>query len=381
MMKRQTGFTVIELMITMVVFVFAIAAASRIFTGLLTQFKQQSKIAETNIEGVVGLDILRKDIAHAGLGLPWNVTGVVDTNGDGNLWDEVPGYTEATDVTYNDAPNNQPSAFKNGDGANADGSDRLVIKSASAAIIAAAGKNTRLKSAPPYVRTWSLYTEDLGGTDRVIVLSPGATETNSRSLVVSGGPFHTQYNTVSAYAPADDTDVRLVYGISPANAANLLRAPFNRADYYLSAANVPTRCAAGTSVLIKATLNHVTGNLDEMPILDCVADMQAVYAMDNDEDGDFENGVGGDAYTNSLAGLTSEQIRTRIREVQVFILAHEGQRDPDFTFNNFSAAHSVTVGRSAALGHDFDFDLAAIPNFLNYRWKLYTISVETDNLR
>lgn len=378
-MKRQSGFTLVELMITMVVFVFAIAAASRIFTGLLTQFKQQSKIAETNIEGIVGLDMLRKDIAQAGLGLPWNVTGVSDTNGDDNLWDEVPGYTEATDATYNDAPNNQPSAFKSGDGAAADGSDYLIIKSASAATIAAAGKNTRLKSAPPYVRTWSLYTDDLQGTDRVVVLSPGATDTNSRSLVVTGGSFHTQFNTVATYAPVDNMDVRLVYGISPANAANLLRAPFNRADYYLSAANVPTRCATGTSVLVKATLNHVTGNLDEMPILDCVADMQVVYAMDNDEDGDFENGVGGDAYTNSLAGLTSQQIRTRVREVQAYILAHEGQRDPNFTFNNFIAGTSVRVGRSAVLGRDFD--LAAITNFLNYRWKVYTISVETDNLR
>ena len=74
--KSVAGFTMVELMVTMVVFVLAISAASQIFTKLLTQFKQQSKIAETNIEGIVGLDLLRQDIKHAGLGLPWNVTGV-----------------------------------------------------------------------------------------------------------------------------------------------------------------------------------------------------------------------------------------------------------------------------------------------------------------
>ena len=64
--KKEAGFTLIELLITMVVFVLVIAAGSQIFTGLLTQFKQQSKIAETNIEGTVGLEILKQDIGHAG---------------------------------------------------------------------------------------------------------------------------------------------------------------------------------------------------------------------------------------------------------------------------------------------------------------------------
>ena len=55
--KPEAGFTMVELMVTMVVFVLAISAASQIFTKLLTQFKQQSKVAETNIEGIVGLDL------------------------------------------------------------------------------------------------------------------------------------------------------------------------------------------------------------------------------------------------------------------------------------------------------------------------------------
>ncbi len=146
--------------------------------------------------------------------------------------------------TANDAPDNPPSAFISGDGAGpgVNGSDYFVIKSANAATNSAAGKNTHLTS-DGNVRDWALYSDDLADTDRVIVISPGSTASNSRTLEVSGGAFNTSYNNVSAYAPADNTDVRLVYGISPANATNALRAPFNRADYYISAANVPTRCA------------------------------------------------------------------------------------------------------------------------------------------
>jgi len=381
--RAEAGFTLIELMVTMVIFVFAIAAASQVFTKLLTQFKQQTRIAETNIEGVVGLNILRQDIEHAGMGLPWNVTGIADSNGDGviNFQDNVPGYVEAGVATYNDAPNSAPSAFRSGDTAVAGGSDYLVIKSAGAAANNTAGKNTRLASAAPFVRTWGSFTDDMVNTDMVIVLSPGATAANSRSLVVVNNSYQTTYNTVSNYAGADNTDIRLVYGISPGNA---LRAPFNRADYFISFAAAPARCAAGTGTLVKAALNHVDGTLTQMPVLDCVADMQVVYALDNDENGSFQNGVGGDAYANTVTGLTPAQVRTRVRDVEVYILAHEGQRDPNFTFNNFSVAGAcgatcVTVGRSAILGRDFNVN--AILNGLNYRWKVYTISVATENLR
>jgi len=68
--QKQTGFTLVELMVTMVIFVLVIAAASSMFTGILNQFKQQSKIAETNIEGLAGLQMFRTDIEQAGYGLP-----------------------------------------------------------------------------------------------------------------------------------------------------------------------------------------------------------------------------------------------------------------------------------------------------------------------
>ncbi len=116
MIKREDGFTLIELMITMITFVIVIASVSSIFLGLLNQFKQQSKIAETSLEGLTGLEILRQDLEQAGYGLPRNVTGIADADGDGNLWDELPNYLEATGAAaaYNDAPQNAPRAILSG---------------------------------------------------------------------------------------------------------------------------------------------------------------------------------------------------------------------------------------------------------------------------
>ena len=91
--QKQSGFTMVELLITMGIFVLAIAAISGVFIPLLSQFKQQSRAAETQIEGIVGLDILRRDINSAGFGLPWEIPSGVT-------------YQEAANApanTYNDA--------------------------------------------------------------------------------------------------------------------------------------------------------------------------------------------------------------------------------------------------------------------------------------
>ena len=103
--RREAGFTLVELMITMVVFVLVIAAASQVFTSLLTQFKQQNKMAETHIEGAVGLGILRHDLEHAGFGLPWNMNGTAYTEA-GII--ATPVATPWVDRDLNDGPPNNP---------------------------------------------------------------------------------------------------------------------------------------------------------------------------------------------------------------------------------------------------------------------------------
>ncbi len=374
--KKEAGFTLIELLITMVIFVLVIAAASQIFTGLLTQFKQQSKIAETNIEGIVGLEILRQDIEHAGYGLPWIIpTGVA--------------YSEASSSpasTYNDA-SNPPRAILSGNNTAFNGSDYLVIKSVNVARNATAQKWTFLYLGNTK-KVWISDCENVNkeadcttkNTVKIIVISPGSTDTNSRSLVVraSDNKFFTQYNDTSDFAPTDSTVTHVVYGVDPDTD---LRMPFNRADYYISTSNVPQRCAPNTGVLEKATINHNDGGRNATPLLDCVADMQVIYGLDNDEDGDFVDGTGTppDGYSDDISGLTAQQIRNRIKEVRVYILAHEGQIDTTYIYPNNNIVIPPPSDPSAGLGSTFD--LTIITNWQNYRWKLYTIVAKPNNLR
>jgi len=380
MIKRQAGFTMVELLITMVIFVFTIAAASSIFVPMLTQFKQQSKIAESNIEGIVGLESLRRDIEQAGFGLPWVIPASVTTATYSEASSNTTGTIPAPD-TYNDTSPNTlgpPKAIVSGnDIAGLGGSDYLVIKATSVAVNDAAMRWTYVVApagggAVP-VNTWEVSGEDLIANYRAIALIPSRGENNQRILVTSETD-NTKYSITfanpfpPAYSPAIQNDLYLVYGVDPGTD---LRMPFNRADYYISTTTIPPKCATGTGILMKSVINHVNGNRGTgMPLLDCVANMQVIYRLDTDGNGDI------DSETDVLNAFTAQQIREQVREVRVYILAHEGQRDVNYTY----PTNPVMVGEFG-LGHDFNFNDHGITNWQNYRWKVYRIVVKPNNLR
>jgi len=409
--KRQEGFSLVELMITMVVFLLIIAAASGVFTSLLTQFKQQSKIAETNIEGAIGLEILRRDLESAGYGLAWNVE--VDGDGDGNDWEQLVGYCEAVDdatitpnpATFNNVSNINPAdcpavatapmAVRSGNNTGVDLSavavvgeraDYLSIKSATVATNDTARKWTYLRSGDSK-NTWTPACENLNkyptgadtdcstgasteNTVRVIVISPGGSAaSNTRSLITSSataGVFFAQYSGTANFAPpAGSTETYMIYGVNR-DAGTDLRMPFNRADYFIKVpATMPSACAPNTGILYKGTLSHATGQITELPILDCVADMQVVFYLDTNADGTI------DTTLDSIAALTAQNIRDQVKEIRVYILSHEGQRDASYT-----SAATIPVGPGGGFGRTFN-----LGTNLNYRWKVYTLVVRPNNLR
>lgn len=364
------GFTIVELMVTMVAFVFVIAAASQMLTGLMTQFKQQSKISETNIEGIIGLEIMRYDLGHAGYGLPWVIPA-------GTTYSEAASATPcgtADPSTYNDSAANPPRAIVSGNNNCTNNSDYLVIKALNVAGNEPSRKSTHLIPTSPYIRIWTPASENFENTDRVIVIKGGA-GASLRELIQSGGTFYTTYSNITnaPWQPSEPSDFRIVYGINDSG-ADSPRMPFNRADYYIRplATDELPRCARGTGVLEKATLQHGnSGKFVPMPILDCVADMQVFYRLDTNDDGTVDN------ETDDISTLDATLIREQIKEVKVYILAHEGQRDPNYTYPNNPLQYA-----DGGFGNviNFDFDDRGITNWDDYRWKVYTISVHTENL-
>jgi len=380
-MRREHGFTLVELLIAMTMFIIVIASVASVFAPLLTQFKQQSKSAETQIEGIIGLEILRRDIKHAGFGLPWNMNGATYNEAVDD------GLTDWVDTVFNDSTANPPGAIRSGNSDTLYDSDVLVIKAANAATNAASQKRTRLGA--ENVKRNGLSGDNFLNTDQVIVISPGTLDATRRGLVLSDDDatstsWKTTYNDDDTlnFVPSG-TNINIIYGIKPTGSD--MRFPFNRTDYYVKIPNpvtspMPNQCAAGTGILYKSTLNHSAGTHTggEDPLLDCVADLQVVYRTST-------GALASESFTN---GLTAAQIRDQIRTVTVYILAQEGQKDPNFTFTGLGPAvypevcsTCIRVGPATNEGRSGGFNFAGrITDYLNYRWKVYTLTVTLENL-
>jgi len=352
MNRRNAAFTLVELMIAMAIVTLVLYAAINFFIISVRQYKVQTKIIETNVEGILGLELFRQDLESLGFGLPWNSLG---------------NYTEKTGngSALNDGNNIAPRAVVSINGATFtwNNSDYLVIKSARVGMSDAAGKWTTLTQAN-VTRTWTPASENLVGTDYVIVLSLGSTAANRRSLVAAGN-FYTLFTTAgtAGFVPLEPYSANIVYGID-----NVIPVrPFNRADYYIDNSARPLHCAQNTGVLVKAVVAHDASGTTPtlMPLLDCVADMQVVYGLDNNADGTV------DGWSEDIsAGMTAADIRAQLAEIHVHILAQEGQRDDSYT----SPSATIPVG-SEGFGNNFD-----VSGYRNYRWKVYNIVMRPKNL-
>ena len=360
MKRREEGFTLIEMLISIAISMFVLAAALTFFLISVKQYKVQTKIVETNVEGILGLELLRQDLESLGFGLPWNPSALP-------AYTERPGATAAI-AALDDSPN-PPRAVVGIDNAafTVNQSDYLVIKSARVGMGDAAGKWTTLKQST-VKRTWVPAGENIAANDYVIVLSVGSTDANRRSLVTSGTPY-TQYNNTNGFIPTEPFSANIVYGID-----NVLPVrPFNRAEYYIGDATsnppvtVPQRCAPNTGILVKAVVAHdASGSTpDLLPLLDCVADMQVVYGLDTNADGAVEP-----PWLSDISGMTAANIRTQLAEVRVHILAQEGERDVAYT----TPTDNIFVG-SEGQGRNFD-----VSGNRNYRWRVYSIVVKPKNL-
>ena len=385
MRKREDGFTLVELIITLTMTMLFLTAVSTIFTNLLTQFKQQSKIAESNIEGLVGLEIMRKDMGGAGYGLPWdlqtiNYNEAVD---DSNTpWD---------DTTMNDAPN-PPAALRSRLKVSMNASsDVLSVKSVSVAQNSASQKWTQLAlnnikknglSGDSFVNTdlvTVLYaTSDANGLPtRVLIHDKAATPkwgvayANTGPLAPGPDPGVGLSTITSVYPEIGATNtlsVFVIYGIDPGTSTATLRMPFNRADFYVRTPNTnfPTQCATGTGILYKGVISHSDGKLNELPLLDCVAAMHVTFALDVNNDGNL-------TYSEDISGLTAADVRAQLREVRVYILAQEGQRDLAYSYTY--PGDKVKLAAPPDSGPSRDIDMTKITNYQNYRWKQYTFVV------
>ncbi len=357
-MIGASGLSLVELMVSLVVVLVVIATASTAYVKLYGSFKVESRITETQMDTLCGLELFRYDVEMAGYGLPHDMNSLT--------------YSEATASPanlFNDATTAVPRAFVFRDNNGTNGSDILVIKSSVANITNITQKWSLIymETGSCRVKSWGNGDLDFVAGEQVIVLD----DQNRRLLAVASNWKLTYQDSTCTGLPNPTVGINLVYGIG-SSAPSM---PFNRVDYYLDTAGpLPSRCFPGSAILYRATINQSGGARNPQPLIDCVMDFQVAFGRDTNGD----NAV--DAWSSGLA-LTAAQIREQVRELRIFILYHEGAIDNRFRFSG-----TLTLG-DAQTGTLKTFSPAAPSSLTDpkldptrYRWKIAKLVVKPMNL-
>lgn len=399
--RTNKGFTLIEVIVVMVVFSVIIAITSSALQTMLSKGNVVQKSEESNIEGIIGLEMLRHDLAQAGFGLFTDA-------------DSIPTYAEASGApasTYNDV-NAVPRAIVTGDNLTL-GNDAIVLANTDYLAIKATsvGRNT-------VSQQWS-YIDDTGiphlwgtndftdNTNKLLVLSQTYSKSQQEVVktlkMISATNYAISYdaagdfrdivgNDTNFYTPTSGK-LNYLYGIGTGGVAFTLRAPFNRADYYVRrvADETPASCSPAAGVLYKMIMSHANGVMTPpIPMLDCVANMQVILGWNTQGEPLTSNAIdafsdaSGTNSTGNTNGLTISalmqdpvEVRKRLRQIKIYLLVQDGSEDRNFSNTNAAfILGDVSLGETP-LTSTVDLTTA---NMLHYRWKMHRIVVRPKNL-
>lgn len=409
---NNKGFTLVEMIVVMAVFMFVIIISTTSFENILKQSSKIFKSEETTVESIIGLELLRHDIQQAGYGLFWQASGVA-YNADETVGD--------VQKQYNDGPNGPPRAivtdsFKDDEAKYLPGTDYLVVKATSVATNAASQKWSYLEKtdyddedtilSSGKLKEWDNKVDNFVNKDNIIVLQRTTSNNDSNVILVTNNAS-TDFNYTNLKngidVPPAESALMTAYGVAN---DKVLRMPFNRADYFVrkpAIAEMPDICSKNNKVgvLYKATVNHADGKLTEIPLLDCVADMQIVLGWDLLA-GDCNEGNDGQVDTWSNATRTAanlvtikdsasscsagasaievdavmkdpKKLRESLKIIKVYILAQQSGRDI-----NYTGADKILVGddQEKSLVREYVFD----DDMKSYRWKVHRIVARPMNL-
>ncbi len=295
---RDRGITLIEILIVLGIIGLILAAIFETYMKVLFSYTRQTSIAESNIERIVSLEILRKDIAMAGFGIPVN---------------------------------RPPFAY--------DGTT-LTIR-------------TTMLAGKDETKCWGYAYKNI---TQYFFAGQGNSSICS-STTACYVALDTDYNLVASPCyRGTPSKLYLLFGVDTSFS------PYDEIKYTITG-TPPSSCCPSTSCLSRQ--DPSTGTAYQ-PVLDCVKAFKVAFGLDTNGDGTI------DSWSQTLPS-SAQQIRDEVREVRVFVLYHEGGKDPSFTYTG-----SITLGDSST-GTLYSYTPTG--DEVHYRWKVATLSVTPLNLR
>ncbi len=420
-MRGNKGFSLIELVISMTIFLVLMGIVTKAFDTIVSHAGKTGRAAESDISGLVGLEILRRDVEHAGFGLLWSYQAVVPTFKEVDVADGFPiqgingtNYNDAPPTTTTDLESAAPHALLSAttttsnrmiDGSGSyltnAGSDYLVIKSVPVGMNDATKhwSYVNYSSTGGYLKRWNNQ-DDLKANDHVIsLITSFSSETaDSRTLAVADvstvkkfaykvAATSNEVPPYPEYRPIDELQKITTYALANNSGNDYIRMPYNRADYFIrktaESKDMPASCSPGTGIFYKFIVNqgNSLGYGQQLPLLDCVGDFQVMYELDT-------SGVansGTMSYTDTINGMTARQIREQLRTVRLYLLTHEGKQDRNYQFPYTNASQVLLVGDPLYTSFGREWTATMMNDFFGstwrgYRWKVVSIVVQPKNL-
>jgi len=422
----KKGFTLVEVIITMAVFLVILMIASQTFNTIVTESIKLSKSEESNIEGVVGLEVMRHDLEQMGFGLPWGrLPGSTATFTEADTSNWTADTTHYAKMNESGDTLSVPRAFVGFDSFSDTAANLLGDFVGVKGSTLGRSKTSQLWTYIPYgnystasareSRPVAWPSNNLAAGDKVIAIRSNFNNPDDDHLLVeNSGAFSFSYSPTTStnqnnFLPTDSLQTHMIYGIG--SSTSTLRMPFNRADFFVKIPDsltaggsvLPSFCSPGTGVLYKATVNQDNGKYTYIPLLDCVANMQVVlgwsfnsgseklqdtiHAYSSMPDKSFSippsvlaaPGITLPATANDdILGWLQDPsgIREHLKLVKIYLLVQEGKKDSRFTY----PASSIVVGDQASGELTLTQRYIFTNEQLKFRWKLYKIIVRPKNL-
>ncbi|GAB6071803.1 hypothetical protein JCM14244_01800 [Venenivibrio stagnispumantis] len=314
---NNKGLTLTELLVTIIIIIVVLGAAYLTYIKILKGFKQESEKTATQIENIVGLEMLRLDLEHIGYGIPKDENNLIIE------WKDDPDKTKRS-LTLRMTLNNTNQKTRGYLISQCNSSNKLNIT-----------YDGREDKSNNYVVL--IKAEDRSFVDKAADISNISCESDK---VYIAFPIRDEVYNGTSNACSVSYCEKITYKLSEETNKN------NEDSV--------KRCNPNTYNLIRRVGTSNTGG---KPVLNCVADWTVTF----------------DTTDNDLS--TNDKIRTNLKAINVYILVQEGKYDREYTFkpdtSDNSGSYMLTDdGQALKLPQDYQ----------HYRWKVLKIKVKPMDL-
>lgn len=321
---NSKGFTLIEILITLVILTSIVALTIPIYTNTVRGISALSASEDTKLDNLLAMEMIRLDMQHVGTGIGINETTPPI------IYDDTLATANRVLELHSTLVNTNQTTF----------GWALVNCTVGSAITTATDLTVDQR-------------EDTTNTNLVLL------DVDRNYIANTNGA---NYNCPTAVESGEAVGTSVLYTAFPtaytaASPASYCATGFcSRVQYSLSAAQPLETCAPGTLNLTRAV-----GAAAGTTLVNCVADFRVRFDLDANTDSRIDQLDAAEVGQTALPA-TASNIMSQVKNIDMYLLVQVGQEN-----RSLRSAPNLTVDGIV-------FSLVGITNPTNYRWKILKIN-------